>query len=260
MREIRVLLADNNYAMLDYLAIYLSRRLEHAHILLESGGQLMRAIGAGMPSIVVAGAGQEPALRLWNRLRQIAPQACPKLILLAPEGCGDEDALAARYGAQACFQKPVAPSQLLESILALACEFPPPIAFSGRPLAMHAAGDCVLRICLLLGMSVRLAGYEYVRASVDLLSRDSLPRPMRGADVFQTIARYRGTTPASVERLIRYALATTWKRGCIERANLLLGEELFSPAAPPSSVEFIKLLARLARDMHRFATSLRLAH
>lgn len=260
MRELRVLLADTQYAMLDYLAIYLARRLDYARILLESSGQLLRAIGACMPDIVVAGGGQEQSLRLWNRLRQISPRTCPKLILLAPENSADEDALAAQYGAQVCLKKPISPSQLLDSILAVERELKTPAAFVGQqPLATHAAGDCVLRICLFLGMSVRLTGYAYVRESVDFLSRDSLPHPIRGADIFALIAQRRGTTPSSVERLIRYALSTTWKRGCVERANLLLGEDLFSPAAPPSSVSFIKLLARQASDMRHFAAKLRMS-
>ena len=67
MRKIRILLADSNYAMLDYLALYLSQRLKQACISLESGGQLMRAIGATIPDVAVVGADMEAALRLWNR-------------------------------------------------------------------------------------------------------------------------------------------------------------------------------------------------
>ena len=39
MRKIRILLADRNYAMLDYLALYLSQQLKQACVSLESSGQ-----------------------------------------------------------------------------------------------------------------------------------------------------------------------------------------------------------------------------
>ena len=158
MRKIRILLADRNYAMLDYLALYLSQQLKQACVSLESSGQLMRAIGATVPDVAVVGTGMEAALRLWNRFREISPGTCPKLILLASEGCVDEETLGKQYGAQSCLKKPIAPSNLLEAILAAVRVDVPPHLFASRPLAEYAQGDCVLRICLFLGMSVRLAG------------------------------------------------------------------------------------------------------
>ena len=91
-------------------------------------------------------------------------------------------------------------------------------------------------------MSVRLAGYDYVRECVYTLTRESMPRWVRATDLFHLVAERRGTTPAAVERLIRYALAATWKRGCVERANLLLGDSIFPLSAPPSCAEFIATL------------------
>lgn len=135
MRKIRILLADRNYAMLDYLALYLSQQLKQACVSLESSGQLMRAIGATVPDVAVVGTGMEAALRLWNRFREISPGTCPKLILLASEGCVDEETLEKQYGAQSCLKKPIAPSNLLEAILAAVRADVPPHLFASRPLA-----------------------------------------------------------------------------------------------------------------------------
>lgn len=258
MRKIRILLADSNYAMLDYLALYLSQRLKQACISLESSGQLMRAIGATIPDVAVVGAGMEAALHLWNRFREISPATCPKLILLVPEECGNAKALAERYGAQRYLKKPIAPSILLEEILAATRADALPSMFASKPLAEHAQGDCVLRICLFLGMSVRLAGYDYVRECVYTLTREFVPRRVRAVDLFHLVAERRGTTPAAVERLIRYALATTWKRGYVERANLLLGDSVFPSDAPPSCAEFIATLSHLTRELYAIEKALRM--
>ena len=260
MRKIRILLADRNYAMLDYLALYLSQQLKQACVSLESSGQLMRAIGATVPDVAVVGTDMEAALRLWNRFREISPGTCPKLILLASEGCVDEETLGKQYGAQSCLKKPIAPSNLLEAILAAVRADVPPRLFASRPLAEYAQGDCVLRICLFLGMSVRLAGYDYVRECVYTLTRESMPRWVRATDLFHLVAERRGTTPAAVERLIRYALAATWKRGCVERANLLLGDSIFPLSAPPSCAEFIATLSHFARELQAMEKELRMDH
>ena len=45
MRKIRILLADRNYAMLDYLALYLSQQLKQACVSLESSGHWRNRTG-----------------------------------------------------------------------------------------------------------------------------------------------------------------------------------------------------------------------
>ena len=66
--------------------------------------------------------------------------------------------------------------------------------------------------------------------------------------------------PAAVERLIRYALAATWKRGCVERANLLLGDSIFPLSAPPPCTEFIATLSYFARELQAMEKELRMDH
>ena len=73
MRKIRILLADRNYAMLDYLALYLSQQLKQACVSLESSGQLMRAIGATVPDVAVVGTLYAYGTASGKSLRELVP-------------------------------------------------------------------------------------------------------------------------------------------------------------------------------------------
>ncbi|MBO4848744.1 MAG: sporulation initiation factor Spo0A C-terminal domain-containing protein [Clostridia bacterium] len=103
----------------------------------------------------------------------------------------------------------------------------------------NAISDKLVR----LGVRRELAGHKYLIAAVAMQSAlHEAPEPIK---LYGSIAEYYDTTPAAVEKAIRYALETAWVEGDIDYQQQFFGMTIDEEKGKPTNAEFI---ARLALD------------
>lgn len=94
-----------------------------------------------------------------------------------------------------------------------------------------------------LGVKRELAGHKYLIAAIAIHTAiHDFPEPKV---LYQNIADYYGTTPAAVEKDIRYAIESAWVLGDIEYQHTIFGMSIDEEKGKPTNAEFI---ARLALD------------
>lgn len=94
-----------------------------------------------------------------------------------------------------------------------------------------------------LGVRRGLAGHKYLIAAIAM--QDAMHMWPEPAKLYANIADYFGTTPAAVERDIRYAIETAWIEGDIDYQHQMFGMSIDEDKGKPTNSEFI---ARLALD------------
>lgn len=94
-----------------------------------------------------------------------------------------------------------------------------------------------------LGVKRELEGHRYLIAAIALYySQRGAPEPNK---LYTNIAYYYDTTPAAVEKAIRYAIETAWMVGDIDCQHRMFGMSIDEEKGKPTNAEFI---ARLAQD------------
>lgn len=92
-----------------------------------------------------------------------------------------------------------------------------------------------------LGVKKELAGHWYLIAAIAMQSATKLvPEPVK---LYNNIADYYDTTPAAVEKAIRYAIETAWTEGDIEYQHSFFGMSIDEDKGKPTNAEFISRLA-----------------
>ncbi|MCR5809641.1 MAG: sporulation initiation factor Spo0A C-terminal domain-containing protein [Clostridiales bacterium] len=94
-----------------------------------------------------------------------------------------------------------------------------------------------------LGVRRELAGHKYLIAAIAM--QDAMHIWPEPAKLYANVAEYFGTTPAAVERDIRYAIETAWIVGDIDYQHKMFGMSIDEEKGKPTNSEFI---ARLALD------------
>ncbi len=94
-----------------------------------------------------------------------------------------------------------------------------------------------------LGVRKELEGHKYLIAAIAMnYAMRSVPEPVK---LYSRIAEYYDTTPAAVEKAIRYAIETAWIVGDIDYQHMIFGMTIDEEKGKPTNSEFI---ARLALD------------
>ena len=94
-----------------------------------------------------------------------------------------------------------------------------------------------------LGMSTRIKGYRYVRYAIFLTYNDFKYVENVTKGLYPTVAKEFNTTSSSVERTIRHAIESTWRRPDIERLTKELNWNCRSKKGKPTNSEFISFMA-----------------
>lgn len=90
-------------------------------------------------------------------------------------------------------------------------------------------------------MKAHLQGYRYLRSAIDLVLQSEALLSAITKEVYPTVARLHGSTPARVERSIRHAVMVSWESG----TGLPTARALFRRpgSTKPTNAEFIATLA-----------------
>lgn len=92
-----------------------------------------------------------------------------------------------------------------------------------------------------LGIRKELAGHKYLLAAIAIQRAIiAIPQPIK---IYRNVAKYYDTTPAAVEKAIRYAIETAWTVGDIEYQHEVFGMTVDENRGKPTNSEFIARLS-----------------
>lgn len=93
----------------------------------------------------------------------------------------------------------------------------------------------------LIGMSRKLKGYYFIRASIsDIIRYDFFVETKL---IYHNVAEVYLTNSKNVERNIRYAIEKTWEKGSTENIYKLFGYTVDAEKGKPTNREFLCLIA-----------------
>ena len=99
----------------------------------------------------------------------------------------------------------------------------------------------------MLGIPAHLKGYGYLREAVEQALRESRSVPVLSTHLYPLVASQHHTTVGSVERSIRTAIDTAWRRGSLCAAANLFCRRVNPDYDKPTNSEIIALLAEKIR-------------
>ena len=94
-----------------------------------------------------------------------------------------------------------------------------------------------------VGITANVKGYHYLRDAIIMAQQDLKRRRRLTTDVYVQIAKEYETSPQCVERAMRHAIASAWKRGCEDSLISFLGFTNLQSNKKPSNGELITMLA-----------------
>lgn len=112
------------------------------------------------------------------------------------------------------------------------------------PLEEEAA---VSRLLTEVGVPSHLLGFAYLRTALHLVQSDAALRRAITRTLYPRIAQEHHTTPRSVERAIRHAIAAAWERGGERQYRRALGRLASCMGERPTNSEFIAQLSEKLR-------------
>ena len=101
----------------------------------------------------------------------------------------------------------------------------------------------ITNIFITVGIPAHIKGYQFLREAI-LMAIDN-PEIINSItkQLYPTIANKFETTSSKVERAIRHAIEVAWNRGKIENINNVFGIKVYSSQEKPTNGEFIALVA-----------------
>lgn len=92
-----------------------------------------------------------------------------------------------------------------------------------------------------IGMSKKLKGYNYIRASIELIIYYGINIEINY--IYEYVAQIFWTNGDNVERNIRYAIEKTWEKGNVNSINKMFGFTVDMEKGKPTNKEFLFLIA-----------------
>jgi len=110
----------------------------------------------------------------------------------------------------------------------------------------------ITRLLQQLGIPANIRGFYYLREAIYLTLCDSSMVESITKKMYPAVAEAYNTAPFCVERTIRYAIETAWKRGHLETMEELFGYTVLDKKGKPTNSEFIAMVADQIRLRHLF--------
>ena len=257
MKDIRVMIVDDNEELRSQLAEYL-KRLPDMTVVGEAdnGMSAVKTVGElgadimllDMIMPVMDGFG------VLARLQQMDPAKRPKIIAVTALGRDDFIRRAVEMGANYYMIKPVEMDvvaarirDVAEQQASAAAPAPSMPFFSGNSL-----DDQLSNLFLALGIPAHIKGYQFLREAVKLTVANPAMIGAITKELYPAIAHKFASTPSKVERAIRHAIEVAWNRGRVDILNQRFGCEVAFPGEKPTNGEFIALIAdKLSQAVNR---------
>lgn len=117
-----------------------------------------------------------------------------------------------------------------------------------RPYELKLSSECCIReedlgklvtqVLFRIGISVRHAGFFYIREGILICLMEDLPLVNVGKIIYPQIAQTHDTDGNKVERSIRHAIECCWARKKFNEAESLFDYTISSSSGKPTNAEF----------------------
>ncbi|WZL71428.1 sporulation transcription factor Spo0A [Clostridiaceae bacterium 35-E11] len=94
-----------------------------------------------------------------------------------------------------------------------------------------------------IGVPAHIKGYLYLREAISMVVENIEMLSAVTKELYPTIAKKFNTTPSRVERAIRHAIEVAWSRGKVDTINNLFGYTVHNDKGKPTNSEFIAMVA-----------------
>ena len=251
MRQVRILIADENGEARKKCAEYLKKRGFTAVIEATGGEEALAAVRSGSFDVAVCDAWLDriDGVSLIRKCRETAGEA-PAFILVSPAADQKLFIEANRAGAEVCMTKPVDLAALadhIDTILknrGVRDDRAASAAAGYRPAAEPPDIETqVTKIIHQIGVPAHIKGYQYLRTAIMMTVSDSNIINSVTKVLYPSVAKQYSTTTSRVERAIRHAIEVAWDRGDVDTLNSYFGYTIQNSRGKPTNSEFIAMIA-----------------
>jgi len=213
------------------------------------GFELMRLVREQKPDMIVMEmilSGMD-GVEVLEQLATLPQEVRPQVLIVSSLINGGMADLAASKGADHYLTKPCLSATVCQRIRQL---------HSRSNMGKHSTRRqdleaTVTNILLEIGVPPQISGYNYVREAIILTVNDmELLRAVTKL-LYPEVAKRFHTTAPRVERSIRHAIRSAWKKGDPAALQKYFGRVLASGIRKPTNSEFIAMLADRLRLEHR---------
>ena len=183
-----------------------------------------------------------PGLDAIGVLKKLQSEGQQKPVVIVISGSSSEKigAQIIAQGADYYFMKPIDYAVLSQRITQLvdwnAAQAQPLLA--GRDLEVM-----ISEVLHQIGVPAHIKGYQYLRYSIILCTKDSSMLGSITKILYPTVAKQFATTPSRVERAIRHAIEVAWDRGDVDVLMSNFGYTIQSDRGKPTNSEFIAMIS-----------------
>ena len=241
MRQVRVLLAEQNLDLRDHYATALAT--DPAFSLLETTdhGETLYQLAKNMkPDLIISSHilfGVD-ALTTMHKLKKC--KVCPPFILLTTANHTALAQDATKVGASFVLRKPTASTSLIDVALHMTQALPQ--AALAAPIASLADKFLVAEILLEFTLLPKLKGTHYLRYSI-LVCYAAKGEIALMNEIYPAVAQSFRSTPNAVETSIRKAVETAWQNTLLPIKEKYFGASRAHSKTKPTSGEFIATIA-----------------
>ena len=251
MRQVRILIADENGEARKKCAEYLKKRGFSAVIEATGGEEALADVRSGSFDVAICDAwlGGIDGVSLIRKCREAADDS-PAFILVSPASDQKLFVEANRAGAEVCMTKPVDLAALanhIDTILknrGVHVDRAASAAAGYRPAAEPPDIETqVTKIIHQIGVPAHIKGYQYLRTAIMMTVSDSNIINSVTKVLYPSVAKQYSTTTSRVERAIRHAIEVAWDRGDVDTLNSYFGYTIQNSRGKPTNSEFIAMIA-----------------
>lgn len=251
MKQIKLMLADDNLSLRDSLSAYFAAQSDITLTPPASNGvEALELIDREQPDVLLLDVIM-PRLDGMAVLRELLQRPTrPHVIMLTALRSDAVITRAMELGAAYYIVKPAEPREIHQQILAVTDNAPavrtPPAESPSSAYARWTPDERVANLFLSIGIPAHIKGYQYLREAVRMVIEDHDVINRITKELYPGIAKRYGTSSSKVERAMRHAIEVAWNRGRLDTTNQLLGVSLFNERDKPTNGEFISLVAAKA--------------
>ncbi|MDO4546961.1 MAG: sporulation transcription factor Spo0A [Clostridia bacterium] len=245
-KRIRVMIADDNQAMIDGIEAYLSDKADMELIAVANDGeQAVKLAAQYKPDIMLLDVimPRMDGFAVLKALGESRIQPAARVIMLTGLRRDDFIERAMRLGASYYMVKPVDMDILFNRIREIYALTSAPAPSAEKEEVCVNIDEQITNLFLTIGIPAHIRGYQYLREAVKMVIDDHDVIGRITKELYPSIARRFDVTASKVERAMRHAIEVAWNRGRLESVNRMYGYSLFSPNDKPTNGEFIALIA-----------------
>lgn len=258
MKNISVLIADDNKDFCDILSEYLEKQEDLEIVgVAKDGLEAIDLVSKELPDVLVLDIIMPhlDGLGVLERLASMSLDKFPKVIVLSAVGQDKITQRAIGLGADYYVVKPFDFEIFIKRIRQLTgnIQFVPEKKSDYKDLLINPLPNTSTQIKSLeaeitniiheIGVPAHIKGYLYLREAITMVVENIEMLSAVTKELYPSIAKKFNTTPSRVERAIRHAIEVAWSRGKVDTINNLFGYTVHNDKGKPTNSEFIAMVA-----------------